>query len=254
MYKIAIFNHCLEEIQLLETRIKANSICPENLLFQTYVSEADLICAVPEGFDLIFLEFVQNESTVMNTAVMIHSLNPELLLVFYGQETEYMTKMFLVQPFRYLGKSYHHSKYNHELNEILNDMIQRKNIPCIITVQDGKMFKIHIDQIMYLSNFHRMVRLWITEKEARRLKSARDKDELVITCKMKLADFYKKLARYDFEYAHNSYIVNFNYIIRVSGNYLKLDNQIELNISRSKREVFDRRFSNYIGIKYRRER
>ena len=57
-----------------------------------------------------------------------------------------------------------------------------------------------------------------------------------------------------FEYAHNSYIVNFKSIIGIRNDVITLEDLTSLNISRSKKNVFHSRFAEYIGEKYRRNR
>ncbi len=70
----------------------------------------------------------------------------------------------------------------------------------------------------------------------------------------KLIDTYEELKGQYFEYAHNSYIVNFKAIIGIKKDIITLEDLTTLNISRSKKEVFHSRFAEYLGGKYKRNR
>jgi hypothetical protein len=43
-----------------------------------------------------------------------------------------------------------------------------------------------------------------------------------------------------------------DYVVRIDGCFIKLKNGMELNLSRSRRITFNKRFSEYLGLKYRR--
>ena len=65
---------------------------------------------------------------------------------------------------------------------------------------------------------------------------------------------YEELKNQSFEYAHNSYIVNFKAIIGIKNDVITLEDLTTLNISRSKRKIFHSRFADYLGGKYKRNR
>ncbi len=72
-----------------------------------------------------------------------------------------------------------------------------------------------------------------------------------ITTKKKLPELYEELKDFDFEYAHNSYIVNLHYVIKMkSEGVLKLCNGCELNVSRSRLPDFRKALSRVMGEKY----
>ena len=66
--------------------------------------------------------------------------------------------------------------------------------------------------------------------------------------------FLEELKNQSFEYAHNSYIVNFKAIIGIKNDVITLEDLTTLNISRSKRKIFHSRFADYLGGKYKRNR
>ena len=75
-----------------------------------------------------------------------------------------------------------------------------------------------------------------------------------IVSNKKLKDIYEELKNQFFEYAHNSYIVNFRAIIGIRNDVITLEDLTTLNISRSKKGTFHSRLANYLGGKYKRDR
>ena len=63
---------------------------------------------------------------------------------------------------------------------------------------------------------------------------------------------YGQLSEMGFAYAHNSYIVNMANIIHISKNVITLKDNTELNISRSRKVLFDEAFSIYLHKRYKR--
>ena len=63
--------------------------------------------------------------------------------------------------------------------------------------------------------------------------------------------YYKELENYQFEYAHNSYLVNLKYVTRLfSQGYIQLRDGTELNVSRSKMWNFRNALIGMLGSKY----
>lgn len=155
-------------------------------------------------------------------------------------------EFFDVQPFRYLMKNYTENKMDEELKNIINKMIENKKEVYIVVRNDGRMDKIAIDNITYISNIKRGCCIHIFSKK--------DNQCYEFASNKKLIDTYEELKNQSFEYAHNSYIVNFKAIIGIKNDVITLEDLTTLNISRSKRKIFYSRFADYLGGKYKRNR
>ena len=67
-----------------------------------------------------------------------------------------------------------------------------------------------------------------------------------------MAELYEELRNFDFEYAHNSYIVNLNHVVKLkSEGVIKLSNGEELNVSRSRMPEFRRALAAVMSEKYK---
>lgn len=253
MYKIAICDDCKADMQVLYQMLVRSKKYLKDSIVHMYLKGQDLIQHLEVDYDLIFLDVEMEEMDGIKTAFKIRAQDQNVLLVFYSGKIQPTTDAFIVQPYRYLMKYFSEKRLEKEIEEILEETARRKSPRYIIAVRDGHMLKINIDHIIYISNYHRAVRLWITEEEKSKLSNLLEqKEELIIVSKATLQEIYKQVAPYGFEYAHNSYIVNLKYVIRIEDTYLKLENGIELNISRSKKKNFDKMFSAFLGLKYRR--
>ena len=78
-----------------------------------------------------------------------------------------------------------------------------------------------------------------------REKSENDFDGKLIV-KDKLDKIYLRLKEFGFEYAHSSYIVNIEHVDKCDKRQLKLDEGINLDISRSKSRQFNEQFISFI--------
>lgn len=182
----------------------------------------------------------------ITAAIKFRKRNQDAVLVFCTGIQLPQPEFFDVQPFRYLMKNYTENKMDEELKNIINKMIENKKEVYIVVRNDGRMDKIAIDNITYISNIKRGCCIHIFSKK--------DNQCYEFASNKKLIDTYEELKNQSFEYAHNSYIVNFKAIIGIKNDVITLEDLTTLNISRSKRKIFHSRFADYLGGKYKRNR
>lgn len=119
-----------------------------------------------------------------------------------------------------------------EVNAIIKQMKTIKNSPIILGRNHDSFIQLHPDDITYIENC----------KAGSIIHLCRDRIDdfrYQINTKRKLADLYKELKDYQFEYAHNSYLVNLKYVTKLfSKGYIQLNDGTELNVSRSKMQNF----------------
>ena len=197
-------------------------------------------------FDLVFLDMQMGEIDGITAAIKFRKRNQDAVLVFCTGIQLPQPEFFDVQPFRYLMKNYTENKMDEELKNIINKMIENKKEVYIVVRNDGRMDKIAIDNITYISNIKRGCCIHMFSKK--------DNQCYEFASNKKLIDTYEELKNQSFEYAHNSYIVNFKAIIGIKNDVITLEDLTTLNISRSKRKIFHSRFADYLGGKYKRNR
>lgn len=246
MYRIAICDDDAEYIEYLEHKIKDVIDFSERYSICKYYSGEEFIEGLDLEFDLVFLDMQMGKVDGITAALKFRKKNKNAVLVFCTGVQLPKPEFFDVQPFRYLMKNYTENKINEELRNIIDKMVENKREIFIIARSDGKMNKIYINDITYISNLKRGSCIHIFLKENNQCYE--------IISNKKLIDTYEELKNQSFEYAHNSYIVNFRAIIGIRNEIITLEDLTTLNISRSKKNVFHSRFANYLGEKYKRNR
>ncbi|WP_271716046.1 LytR/AlgR family response regulator transcription factor [Anaeromicropila herbilytica] len=251
---MAICDDCIEDIERLKQIIKNRPTCPEEILFFEYQSGEELIEEASKEHDLIFLDIQMKGIDGTETAKRIRMVNKNAVLVFLSGIVAPTTESFKAQPYRYLMKYFKRSELDSELDEVLQEMIRRKKIPYFYAVSDGQAVKLKVEDILYISLMKRGSKIFITKEAKRQLDKedrSEDRNEDIISNR-KLENIYEELKDYGFEYAHNSYIVNFTNIVKATGKEITLEDNTILTISRSRMSSFHSRFSEFLGMKYRR--
>ncbi len=246
MYRIAICDDDTLYTDYLEHKIKEVLDFSEKYTIYKYYSGEEFVEALDLEFDLVFLDMQMGKIDGITAALKLRKQNQDAVLVFCTGVQLPKPEFFDVQPFRYLMKNYAESKINEELKNIIAKMIENKKEIYIIIRNDGKMSKISIDDITYISNLKRGCCIHIFSKKNNQCYE--------IVSNKKLIDTYEELKKQSFEYAHNSYIVKFRAIIGIKNDIITLEDLTTLNISRSKKNVFHSRFADYLGGKYKRNR
>ena len=233
MYRIAICDDDIAYTEYLEKKIKEVLGKSERSSICKYYSGEEFIDDLELEFDLVFLDMQMGEIDGITAAIKFRKRNQDAVLVFCTGIQLPQPEFFDVQPFRYLMKNYTENKMDEELKNIINKIIENKK-------------EVYIDNITYISNIKRGCCIHIFSKK--------DNQCYEFASNKKLIDTYEELKNQSFEYAHNSYIVNFKAIIGIKNDVITLEDLTTLNISRSKRKIFHSRFADYLGGKYKRNR
>lgn len=246
MYRIALCDDDIEYIEYLENKIRFILKDSYKYLICKYLSGEEFLKDLDNGFDLVILDMQMGKIDGITAALKFRKQNQKAVLVFCTGVQLPKPEFFDVQPFRYLMKNYPESKIDKELKNIIEKMIEDNKETFLVVLSDGKMSKISINDITYISNQKRGCCIHICSKKNNQCYE--------ITSNKKLIETYEELKNQFFEYAHNSYIVNFRAIIGIRNDVITLEDLTTLNISRSKKATFHSRFANYLGGKYKRDR
>lgn len=246
MHRIAICDDDPKYVDYLESIIKMDSNFSENFLIMKYFSGEEFLQDLNLEFDLVFLDMQMGKIDGITVAINFRKLDQEAVLVFCTGVQLPKPEFFDVQPFRYLMKSYSKQKLYQEVKIIIEKMLENKREYYINVLSDGKMNKILINDIMYISNLKRGCCIHTFSKKNGQC--------CEIISNKKLKDTYEEIKSMYFEYAHNSYIVNFRSIIAIKHDVITLEDLTTLNISRSRKITFHSKFAQYLGGKYKRNR
>lgn len=248
LYNIAICDDDRAFIQYIKEKICQCDWEQNAITFYDFSSGEKLVAKMDEmqTCDLLILDMQLPRMDGHATAKHFREMYPDSILVFCSGVCSPTDESFKTTPYRYLQKSYSDEKMLHELGEIVRKMIATRPAPYITGTNHYNMIKLKPNDILYIENYKRGSQIHVCEK------TKNYTFENKITTQLKLAELYGTLKKYGFEYAHNSYIVNLNYVTKLrSDGVLRMVNGCELNVSRSRLQSFRLALADLMGNKYR---
>lgn len=155
MYRIALCDDDMEYMQYLENKIKIILKDSEQYLICKYLSGEEFLNDLDNSFDLVVLDMQMGKIDGITAALKFRKQNQEAVLVFCTGVQLPKPEFFDVQPFRYLMKNYSESKINKELKNIIEKMVENSKETFLVVLSDGKMSKVSVNDITYISNLKR---------------------------------------------------------------------------------------------------
>ena len=229
MYKIVICDDDKNFIFYMKEMLLRCDLSERQVTFYEVTSGEECLLTVERmtSCDLIILDMQMSGMDGHATAKHFRKLFPDSLLVFCSGVSKPTDESFKTTPFRYLRKNYGDDKMLLELTAVVEKMKQMKKRTYVMGKNHMNIVKVYPDDILYIDNYKRG-----SEK--------------------KLAELYTDLKGYGFEYAHNSYIVNLNHVVKLkTEGVIKLSNGEELNVSRSRMPEFRRVLAAVMSEKYK---
>ncbi|MCI5729927.1 MAG: LytTR family DNA-binding domain-containing protein [Eubacterium sp.] len=247
MYKIAICDDDANYISYMEEVIRRTGCEQHQIEFYEFTSGEEFVKEMKnlEFCNLLILDMQMEGMDGYATAQQFRKEYPDSVLVFCSGVVFPSDESFKTTPYRFLQKSYDDDKMLIEVKAVIEKMIQSSDVPYIVGRNHNNVVKLRPNHILYIENCKRGSEIHIRED----YKDYAFEDK--ITTHMKLAELLETLKDYGFVYAHNSYIVNLKYVVKLkSDGVLKLINGCELNVSRSRMPEFRKALAHLLGDKY----
>ena len=222
MYKIVICDDDKNFISYMKEMLLRCDLSERQVTFYEVMSGEECLLTVKTmtSCDLIILDMQMSGMDGHATAKQFRKLFPDSLLVFCSGVSKPTDESF--------------------------KMKQMKKRTYVMGKNHMNIVKVYPDDILYIDNYKRGSEIHVQEN----YKDYSFEDR--ITTKKKLAELYTDLKGYGFEYAHNSYIVNLNHVVKLkSEGVIKLSNGEELNVSRSRIPEFRRALAAVMSEKYK---
>lgn len=244
MFNIAICDDDKDYVDFLKKIIM--NIHPEELKFHVYYSGEDLLRNAGLLHEVIFLDIILKGADGIRVAKELRLINKHALLIFCTKIYHPTPEIIEVIPFRYLYKGYPIAKTIENLETIFDKMDELFNKEFLLAQHKGEYCKVNIDDITYLSKlkYGSQIHLVLGYNPAYHSHHS-DKKCDKFTVNFHLKTLYEYLSHHGFEFAHDSYLVNCRWVDWVGKTSLKLHDSTELNISRSKSEIFKKQISTY---------
>lgn len=247
MYHIIICDDDQMFIDFMKDIIVQSGINSEEVLFYEYLSGEALIYNMDKQkqCDLLILDMQMKSLDGHATATLFRSRFPKTTLVFCSGVCRPTDESFKTAPFRYILKSYSNKKMLSEVKSIIQEITYKKSQPLISGKYYYSTVRLNSDEILYIENSRYGSIIHVCEHSTNGSFSGN------VTTNKKLKELFEILQSYGFVFAHNSYIVNLEYVIRLqSDGEIELSDGTLLHVSRSKLKDFRSAFSEWLSRKY----
>lgn len=241
MYHIGI---CDDDSVFIEYIKRLFSEACADIKFYEYLSGEELIQDMwtREKFDCLILDVAMLGMDGNETARNFRKQFPDTLLVFCSGVYLPTVESFETTPYRYWLKQYTQEKMGCEVVGILSKLDKCKVMPYVMGKREKQIVKLSPKQISYIAIAKRGSVICCGNSEER------------YTSSKKLVELYDQLKEFGFVYAHNSYIVNLEYVAIAGAKELELMNGEKLTISRSRAKEFLEAFAMELATKYEEEK
>ncbi|SFI35342.1 two component transcriptional regulator, LytTR family [Pseudobutyrivibrio sp. OR37] len=235
MYQAAIVDDELDilnstKAMLADEFTKANTA----VAFDFFTDSEDFLSMFESHFnyDIIFLDIEMPNIDGISVCRKIRQLSKDALVIFISNKEELVFQTFEVQPFRFIRKSELKELCPSLVDFIINELKRRSpQTFTIIENNGGDVLSFDARNIIYVE---------AQRKECKIVTTIGDS-----TVKMKLMDLEEKLGSFHFVRIHRSFLVNMDYIFRITKNSIILTSGEELPISRGSSDTLKQLFINY---------
>lgn len=209
----------------------------------SHIDNKEIIC------DLLILDIKLPDMSGESAAKLFRERFSESVIVFLTNIKTPSIAAFNVMAHRYLIKSSPMNLLIDEMVNVIQMIKKRQTIPYIIGHYRYETFRLRPEEILYIEIAKHGSKIKLCP--AMSFNAAKGS----LMAKKKLGDLYEILKGHGFEYAHNSYIVNLNYVKRITPTQLEFtrwseeENSIILSVSRSKSRDIRERFVEINDIK-----
>ncbi|MEE1495861.1 MAG: LytTR family DNA-binding domain-containing protein [Clostridium sp.] len=253
MYEIAVCGGRKQERDKLTERIWARKSEIELCIYE-YDSGEELLEGMSEiVFSLIFLDIELPGMSGVEAAEKLRRRDPNIPLVIYTSLERPPFEIFELQPFRYMTKCLSLVKADEYIRAALIQMAANGRIPSLMASVHREQLIVRASYIIYIEKYKKSTRIHMTEEACRLygLKRGIDGQYPDVRCPERLEHICSRLEPYGFACPHDSYIINFEYLMRCTSKSLKLEETVgEFQIARSKSKLFQKKKEKFFRARF----
>lgn len=247
---IYICDDSREYVEYIKKVILKSGLTKEEVNFYEFYAGEELVDFLNKkevSCDLLILDMQLPGINGDETAALFRKKFADSVLVFCSGVCKPTDQSFKVMAYRYLYKNYEEEMMITEMKEIIQKVKSNKMGDTIVAHCRFEKFRLKPRDIMYIETGKHGCKIHVCPNVELKVDGN-------ILCNEKLSVLYEMLKKAGFEYAHNSYIVNLNYVKQINTNTLVFvsweKEAISLSVSRSKSKEIRRRFAELMAEKY----
>lgn len=250
MYNIAICDDLEMDRKHLKERIIVLLGARKDVRLFEYISGKELLEAMENvPFTLIFLDIQMEGIDGEETARRIRKKDDRLVLVFFTGKVDPSPRSFITQPYRFIKKNMEDEEKDGYIKDALMRMEEIAKAPSLIAKHNGAKLILKPDDIVYIEKYKKTTLVHLSRLASDKYGVDAATEVRIID---KLENLYDILKHHSFGHPHDSYIVNFKYLMVCTYNEFKLEGyeEIGFKITRSKAQEFNRLKSLFMSGKY----
>ena len=180
--------------------------------------------------DIIFMDIVFENGNGIDVVKEIQQINSEVKIIYVSGYPSCAEKVFETEPIGFLIKPITCERVVYILEKAVKSL--ENDVNNIVNIKTSTaMYRINKNKIIYIESKARKLNIYLT-------------DEIIETY-AKLSDIAPQFS--DFCRCHQSFLVNYRYIISLKNHVIKLSNGTIVPISKAKYNIVKRNFAEYIG-------
>ena len=187
----------------------------------------------PNKFHLIYLDIITDGINGIETAKKIRSFNSLTKIIFLTSTKSFVFNAFEVNATDYLIKDEHDEKFDILFKKTVSNL-QLNFYGEVITFKSNNTdYLFELNQIKYFESYKRLIIIHLHNQESHEFY-------------YKLGDLKNRLEANDFVLVHRSYLVNMQYIKKISKTELTLKDNSLIPVSRTYYNDLKEKFINYL--------
>ncbi|MCM1386135.1 MAG: LytTR family DNA-binding domain-containing protein [Bacillus sp. (in: Bacteria)] len=228
LYWIAICDDEKDSAREIKSILLEYEVEPGDFHIKSFESGEELLNANLARYDLLVLDIMFPTGNGRNIAKEYRSQNENGLFVFCTGKASPIPEDFIYHPYRFMRKE-KRKQMREYLLETVDEMYRRRYSPQLPLTEGKRNVMLNIRDILYIEIAKNGSNVYYFDKE---------KEMQVMKVREKVKELYSCVHMHGFEYAHNSYLVNCNYLKQWDSHELELVNGIRMSVSRSKEKAF----------------
>lgn len=224
LISIALCDDEVKYLDIYETKInkiaKKLNIDYEVIRFSNGESLLFYLADNPNKFHIIYLDIITGGINGIETAMEIRKFNQFAKIIFLTSSPSFVYSAFDANATNYLLKNTHDNKFEDIFIQTINKLQLSLNQDVIRFKSNKEDIIFNLNNIIYIESFKRLVIIHLNNDV---------KHEFYY----KLSDLTNELSNKGFILTHRSYLVNLQYIKKITNTDVVLKNEVSVPVSRN---------------------